>query len=176
MTTEHEIARQAYSKARTPLRQLNADIARLEIEAWNTDDETRLTESAEAYLANGEQVSSLLPKLEELRSERLVVERAVDIARAKFYATKESKNREVVAALRPAHREAAARVAAAVIQLAEANAAEAKIRQRAPAAGLPFLSFPGVDLGSPDSQASHFLKFLQRTYSIKPAPRMEAAE
>ncbi len=105
-----------------------------------------------------------------------MVERAVGIAREKLNAARDARNREVVKSLRPAHRQAAQRVVACLIELGEANAEEARIRQQAPAGALPFLTFPGVDLAQPDTQAKRFLRYLKDNYDIEPAPRTEAAE
>ena len=127
-------------------------------------------------MADPSQPDSFQPELDRLRTEREVVERAVGIGRETLRAARAARNNEVVKSLRPAHRKAAERVAACVIQLAEANAEEAYIRERAPGGALPYLSYPGVDTGPADSKAKHFLAYLKRTYDIEPARRTEAAE
>ncbi|MCH8859064.1 MAG: hypothetical protein IID54_05715, partial [Proteobacteria bacterium] len=85
----------------------------------------------------------------------------------------EAEPTRLTKSLRPAHREAAPRVADCLIALGEANAAESRVRHQAPAGKLVFLSYPGVDLSQFDSKAKHFLRFLKR-HGIVPAPRTKA--
>ena len=169
---DYQIASQNYAVARERLTVIDARIA--EIKAGTVDDV--LDTAAAAYLADPLQAGSFQPELDRLGAEREVVERAVGIARGKFDAARSVRNNDVVKSLRPGHREAAARVAACLVELAAANADELRIRQRAPGGALSFCSFPGVDLGRQDTQAKHFLAYLKRVYAIMPAPRTEAAE
>ncbi len=172
---EYEAARQSYTDIRQRLTEIKAEIARLEAARWAANGGDDLDAAAEAYL-DGVPASSFEPELKRLGAEREVVERAVGIARNRFGAAREARHNELTKSLRPAHRQAAARVVECLIQLAEANAQEAHIRQQAPGGGLPFLSFPNVDLGRQDTAAKHFLAYLKRIYGIEPAPRTEAAE
>lgn len=167
---DYQAASQSYTEVRDRLTDIEAEISRIEA----TGDD--LDAAAEAYLAGTSQDDSFEPKLTRLRAEREVVERAVRIARVKLNAARDARNNEIVKSLRPAHRQAAERVAACVTQLAEANAEEARVRQQAPGGALPFLSYPGVDIGQADSKAKHFLAYLKRTYNIEAARRTEAAE
>ncbi len=172
---DYEAARFAYTAVRERLTKITAEISRLEAARWDAAQGDDLDAAAEAYLA-GAPPASFEPELKKLNAERAVVERAVGIAREKFNAARESRNNELGKALRPAHRQAATRVADCLIQLAEANAEEVRIREQAPGGVLPFLSFPGVDLGRQDTAAKHFLAYLKRIAGIEPAPRTEAAE
>ena len=173
---DYEAARFAYTAVRERFAKVTAEISRLEAARWDAAQGDDLDAAAEAYLAGAPQAASFEPELKKLNAERAVVERAVGIAREKFNAARESRNNELVKALRPAHRQAATRVADCLIQLAEANAEEVRIREQAPGGELPFLSFPGVDLGRQDTAAKHFLAYLKRIAGIEPAPRTEAAE
>lgn len=172
----YEAVRRSYAHIRQRLTDIKAEITRLETARWKATGDDDLDAAAEAYLSGAPRADSFEPELERLIAEREVVERAVGLARERFGAARETRNNEVVKSLRPAHRQAAGRVVECLIQLAEANAAETRIRDQAPGGGLPFLSFPGVDLGRQDTQAKHFLAYLKRVYDIKPAPRTEAAE
>jgi hypothetical protein len=104
------------------------------------------------------------------------VRRAVDLAGKQFHAARENRNKAVVSGLRPAHKAAAARVAECLVALAEANAEESRIRARAPGLILPNLSYPNIDLSRQDTTAKHFLRYIERTYGVKPAPKFAAAE
>ncbi len=173
---DYEAVRQSYAAIRQRLTEIKAEITRLEIARWKATGDDDLDAAAEAYLAGTSHDASFNPELDRLGAERDIVERAVGIARERFDAARESRNNEVVKSLHPAHRQAATRVAACLIQLAEANAEEARVRHQAPGGALPFLSFPGVDLGRQDTAAKHFLAYLKRIAGIEPAPRTEAAE
>ncbi len=172
---DYQAARRSYADIRQRLTDIKAEITRLEIARWKATGDDDLSAAAEAYLAGTSHDASFNPELDRLGAERDIVERAVGIARERFDAARESRNNEVVKSLRPAHRQAATRVVACLIELAEANAEEVRIRQQAPGGKLPFLSFPGVDLSRQDTTAKHFLAYLKRN-GIEPAPRTEAAE
>ena len=173
---DYEAARSAYTAVRERLTEIKTEITRLEAARRSTTENDDLDAAAESYLAGAPQADSFEPEIKKLVAERDVVDRAVGIARKRFGAAREARHNELTKTLRPAHRKAAARVAASLIQLAEANEEEAYIRQQAPGAALPFLSFPGVDLGRQDTAAKHFLAYLKRIYGIVPAPHPEAAE
>ena len=173
---DYEAARESYSQIRQRQTEIKSEIARLEAARWAANGGDDLDAAAEAYLAGAPRADSFEPDLKKLVAERDVVERAVAIARERFTAARESRNNELVKALRPAHRQAATRVVACLIQLAAANAEEEYIRKQAPGGALPFLSYPGVDLGRQDTRAKYFLAYLKRIYGIVPAPRTEAAE
>lgn len=168
---DYEAASQSYRDAHERLTEIEAEISRLEDPRRTAVDDNDLDAAAKAYLAGTQDPASFKPLLERLRIERELVERAVGIGRERLNAARDARNNEIVKSLRPAHRQAAARVAECLVELAEANAEEARIRQQAPGGALPFLSFPGVDLGQPDTQAKRFLCYLKRTYGIEPAPR-----
>ncbi len=173
---DYEAARQSYAHIRQRQTDIQAEITRLEAARWAANGGDDIDAAAEAYLAGAPQAASFEPELKKLGAEHAVVERAVGIAREKFNAAREARNNELVKSLRGAHRLAAERVVDCVIALAEANAAEARVRQQAPGGKLPFLSFPNVDLSRQDTVAKHFLAYLKRTYDIEPARRTEAAE
>lgn len=173
-TDDYEAARFAYTGIRQRLTEINTEIARLESARWAATGGD-LDAAAEAYLTGTSGDVSFEPELKRLGVERAVVKRAVGIAREKFNAARAARNNELVKSLRGEHRLAAERVVDCVIELAEANAAEARVRQQAPGGKLPFLSFPNVDLSRQDTAAKHFLKYLKR-HGIVPAPRTEAAE
>ncbi len=175
-TDEYETVRRAGATARARLTEIDAAIKRLKIANWNASDAGNLDVAAEAYLADPSRSGSSDVDLKKLDAEREVVARAVGIASEKIRVIQEAQIGAFVKSLRPAHRQAAARVVECLIDLAEANAAEAKIRLRAPGGRLPFLSFPSVDLGRPNTAAKHFLAYLKRAYSIVPVPRTKAAE
>ena len=172
---DYEATSQKYTEVRQRLTDIEAEIVRLENPDGTAIDDDPLDRAAEAYLTGPPQGASFTPLLERLRDERVVVERAVGIARRRLRAAGDARNNEVVKSLRPAHCKAAERVAACVIQLAEANAEEARVRQQAPGGALPFLSYPGVDT-TQGGKTKHFLTYLKRTYNIEPARHTAAAE
>jgi hypothetical protein len=174
---ECEVARARYSDARARLHEIEAEISRIEILRWSAaPDDDGLAIAAEAFL-NGESrpLASTERRLEELRAEREVVRRATDLAGKRFHAARDARNRTVAGELRPAHKAAAQRVAECLVALAEANCEESRIRARAPGLTLPNLSYPNVDLGRQDTAARHFLRYVERTYKVKPSA-MKAAE
>ena len=172
---DHLTIHETYSKVRARLTEINAEIARLEKARWLANGGDDIDTAAEAYLDGAPQADSFEPDLKRLVAERAVVERAVAIGRKRVAEVNEAQKNEVANSLRPSHRRAAAHVAACVIQLAEANANESRIRRQASSGKLPFFSYPGVDLSQHDSNAKHYLRFLKRQ-GIEPAPRTEAAE
>ncbi len=169
----HQVVRESYSKVHARLTEINAEIARLEKARWIANGGDDIDEAAEAYLAGTPPPDSFEPDLKRLVAERVVVERAVAIGRNRVAAANEIEKNRIKKSLRPAHREAAARVAACVIQLGEANAEESRIRHQAAPGKLDFLSYPGADMSQFNSTAKHFLRFLKR-HGIEPAPRTEA--
>lgn len=169
----HQTDRESYATAHARLAEIKAAITRIEKARWDASGGDDIDTAAEAYLAGGPPPDSFEPDLKRLVAERAVAERAVAIGRERVAAANEAQKNKVTKSLRPAHREAAAHVAACVIQLGEANAEEARVRRQAPAGKLDFLSYPGVDLSQFNSTAKYFLRFLKR-HGIVPAPRTEA--
>ena len=173
---DHLAIRQSYAKVRQRLTEIEAEIARLEKARWVANGGDDIDAAAERYLDGAPQADSFEPELKTLIAEREVAARAVAIGRARVRAATEAEQNIVTKSLRPAHCQAAARVAACVIQLGQANAEEARIRQQAAGGKLPFLSFPNVDLSQHDSVAKHYLRYLKRAHGIEPARRLEATE
>ncbi len=166
---EYEIARRTYSDVSKRLGEIETKIEQLQITHYRATGGDDLDVAAEAYLVDPSGFASFEPELKKLTAEREVAQRAAKIAGEKFTAIQDARARAHVSSLRPAHRQAAAHVAACVIELGKANAEERRIRLQAPGGKLIYFGYPGVDLTQQDCRAKHFLRFLKRN-GIEPAP------
>lgn len=166
-----DAARASYDRMRAQLAEIDAAIAEIEARRWHLsqDREAEIEGAARAVLAGaGAAIRDERRNLEDLTAQREVIARAAGIARAEYRAQRAAQNREIVTRLRPAHREAAIRVARAVQELAAANASEAAIRAQAPGAALPFAGFPGIDARPHTGSAWFFLRHVERTFGDRP--------
>jgi len=160
-----------YRELRERLTAARAEIRDLEVQRYEAQQ--KLDDAARAVW-DGDDSSISVDVDDEIRKAKgkvAVLERAVEIARVEVGAHKKARNRAVVKELRPEHRHAAARVLAAVKELASANEAESKIRARAPGNVLPCCAYPGIGLGRPDTPTAFFIRHVKNTY-----PGVELAE
>ncbi|MEQ8226788.1 MAG: hypothetical protein RIA64_01790 [Rhodospirillales bacterium] len=151
--TSSQDARAKVSALRARLRELENERARLNSARWaieTANDGGKLDDAAAALLedvaAEIPDVTNIEQNLKKVENDIVVTEKALFKAREILDAAKRRDARAAVKQLRPAHREAVAKIAHALALLEDANREEAAIRGQIPGGGptLPLASFPGV--------------------------------
>ena len=123
---------------------LQAELNELQTVAWNAAQmDVVALDIAASRLAAGEDVSALRDA--EALGQRLeLVSTAERQVRAKIAELRDQHNERAARAFRPAHRQAVARIAKALVELAAANRAEQDLRASVPGIRLRPADYPGV--------------------------------
>ena len=123
---------------------LEAELTKLQTAAWNEGQMNVVAlDMAASRLAAGEDVPALRD-VEEIRKRLELVSTAERQVRAKIAELRDQHNERTARAFRPAHRQAVARIAKALVELAAANRAEQDLRAAVPGIRLRPADYPGV--------------------------------
>lgn len=148
LETAHDAARAKVDAVRIRRDALNAERVRLEQRRWAVDlsERDELDDAARAVLEDPDSVietDDLDRRIKKLAAELIVVDRALGIAREQRGEAAKKYANAVAAQLRPQHRKAVQRIAAALRELDAANREEAEIRSQVPGggSGLPMAGY-----------------------------------
>lgn len=157
---------------------IRAEIAEIQDRLWRgSQGDSDLDVAAAALIAGEEETLEGGPgRIRSLQNRLSVIDRADSLLSSRMADQRERYMREKAAALRPSHRQAVAKIRRALLALAAANLEEQAIRDQAPGAPLPVLSFPNVGTrGAAGGHMKHWLQHVARLgYSID--DEMMAAE
>ena len=131
---------------------IKAEIADIQDRLWRgSQGDADLDEAAAALIAGEEETLEGRPgRIRSLQNRLLVVNRADSLLSAQMADQRERHKRDTAAALRPAHRQAVAKIGRALLALEAANLEEQAIRDQAPGGPLPALSFPNIGKRGPE--------------------------
>lgn len=154
---------------RTKVREVEAEISRLESARWSAtveNDADRHTAALAAIEGDDDhspEIRNIDERLRDLRARRETLADAVRILSSDVAVDRARAAGAVAKELRPAHRQAVADIARALMALAAANDREAKLRGQVPGrASLPAAFFPGI--GHParsDSPVGHWMRLVE---------------
>ncbi len=159
---------------------VEAEIHQIQDATWqsqhcNNDDLDRAAER----VATGETAaaaSKAPERLDALRSRLDVLRRATSKVQLLIAEERARHHRAIAKALRPAHKAATQRIAAALAELVDANAAEAQIRAQAPGGTLAAMAFIHVGTFGPGGGAAAHWKTCVRQHGYLAESAQAAGE
>lgn len=157
-----------YGELRSRLSAIAKEIAEIKSarSAAHAAEESRIEDAVTEYLHSGTfDLTSNERRQQELEDEEKIVQRAMKVVHAEYEKLGRRLHAQKLAELAPAHRAAVQRIAAAIRELADANAAELDIHKQAreygarvlaPISGAPAI-LPAADfprIGNPENHNS----------------------
>lgn len=151
----------------TERRAVETELRRIQDARWRAaQGDENLDRAAEAMVAGEVDPTSrdMTPeRISELRA-RLDVLILADSKISRLAAELRDRHaRNISAAWRPMHKKAAHRIARALVELADANSEEERVRGQAPGATLPPMNFPNIGrLGAGGGPAQYWKEYVKR--------------
>lgn len=156
------------SAIRGQRREVEQELRRIEDELWSAKQsgDENLDFAAEQMVAGEMEPTarSVAPKrIAELRDRLEILIRADRKATERTAEQRARHNRNIAAAWRPQHKQAAQRIARALRELVSANEQEERVRDKAPGGHLPPMNFPSLgQLGAAGGSAKFWMEHAAR--------------